>query len=103
MQLIIFQIKAIDDVILQHIILSQFYTTVKICHAFSICADVKKIQNLSDKSILFMVCTNHILAFSLYTVCLLIFQNCLYINHCNVIFCTSLHQNVHKYSNFFKY
>ena len=66
MQLIIFQIKASDDVILKHITLSQFYTTVKICYAFSVCSDVKKFQNLSDKNILFVVCSNHILAFSLY-------------------------------------
>ena len=32
------QIKASDDVILQHITLSQFYTTVKICDAFSVCS-----------------------------------------------------------------
>ena len=49
MQLIIFQIKASDDVILQYITLSQFYTTVKICYAFSVCSNVKKFQNLSDK------------------------------------------------------
>ena len=51
-QLIIFQIKASDDVILQHITLSQFYTTVKICYAFSVRSNVKKFQNLSDKNIL---------------------------------------------------
>ena len=89
MQLIILQIKASDDVILQHITLSQFYTTVKICYAFSVCNDVKEFQNLSDKNILFMVCSNHLLAFSLYTGGLLIFQNFRYIYHCNVIFCTS--------------
>ena len=89
MQLIIFQIKASDDVILQHITPNQFYTTVKICFAFSVCSNVKKFQNLSDKSILLTVCSNHILAFSLYTGGLLIFQNFHYINHCNVIFCTS--------------
>ena len=66
MQLIIFQINASDDVILQHITLSQFYTTVKICYASSACSNVKKFQNLSDKNILFTVCSNHILAFSLY-------------------------------------
>ena len=44
---------------------------------------------ISDKNILFTVCSNHILAFSLYTGGLLIFQNFYYINHCNVIFCTS--------------
>ena len=89
MQLIIFQIKASVDVILQHIKLSQFYTTVKICYAFSACSNVKKFQNLSDKNILFMVCSNRLLAFSLYTGGLLIFENFRYINHCNVIFCTS--------------
>ena len=52
MQLIIFQIKASDDVILQHITLSQFYATVKICYAFTVCSYVKKFQNLSDKNIL---------------------------------------------------
>ena len=52
MQLIIFQIKASDDVILQLITLSQFYTTVKICYAFSVCSNVMKFQNLSDKNIL---------------------------------------------------
>ena len=88
-QLIIFQIKASDDVILQYITLSQFYTTVKICYAFSVCSNVKEFQNLSDKNILLAVCNNHILAFSLYTGGLLIFQNFHYINHCNVIFCTS--------------
>ena len=55
-QLIIFQIKASDDVILQYIILSQFYTTVKICYAFSVCSNVKEFQNLSDKNILLTVC-----------------------------------------------
>ena len=35
------QIKASDDVILQHITLSQFYTTVEICYAFSVCSYVK--------------------------------------------------------------
>ena len=90
MQLIYLQIKASDDVILQHITLSQFYTTVKICYAFSVCSYVKKFQNLkSDQNILLTVCSNHILAFSLYTGGLLIFQNFHYINHCNVIFCTS--------------
>ena len=90
MQLIIFQIKASDDVILQYITLSQFYTTVEICYAFSgVCSYVKKFQNLSDKNILLTVCSNHILAFSLYTGVLLIFQNFHYINRCNVIFCTS--------------
>ena len=89
MQLIIFQIKASDDVILQYITLSQFYNTVKICYAFSVCSNVKKVQNLSDKNILMIVCSNHILAFSLYTGGLLIFQNFHYINQCNVIFCTS--------------
>ena len=89
MQLIIFQIKAIDDVLLQHITLSQFYTTVKICYAFSVCSNVKKFQNFSDKNILLTVCSKHILAFSLFTGGLLIFQNLHYINHCNVIFCTS--------------
>ena len=89
MQLIIFQIKASDDVILQHITLNQFYTTVKICFAFSVCSNVKKFQNLSYKNILLTVCSNHILAFSLYMGGLLIFQNFHYINHCNVIFCTS--------------
>ena len=89
MQLIIFQIKASDEVILQYITLSQFYITVKICYAFSVCSNVKKFQNVSDKSILLAVCSNHILAFSLYTGGLLIFQNVHYINHCNVIFCTS--------------
>ena len=83
------QIKASDDVILQHITLSQFYTTVKICYAFSVCSYVKKFQNLSDKNILLKECSNHILAFSLYTGGLLIFQNFHYINHRNVIFCTS--------------
>ena len=39
------QIKASDDVILQHITLSQFYTTVKICYAFSVCSYMKKFQN----------------------------------------------------------
>ena len=39
------QIKASDDVILQHIALSQFYTTVKIYYAFSVCSYVKKFQN----------------------------------------------------------
>ena len=53
------------------------------------CSNVKKFQNLSDKNILLTVCSNHILAFSLYTGGLLIFQNFYYINHCNVIFCTS--------------
>ena len=48
-----YQIKASDDVILQHITLSQFYTTVKICYAFSVCSYVKKFQNFkSDKNIL---------------------------------------------------
>ena len=89
MQLIIFQIKASDDVILQYITLSQFYTTVKICFAFSVCSNVKKFQNLSDKNILLTVCSNHILAFSLNMGVLLIFQNFHDINHCNVIFCTS--------------
>ena len=89
MQLIIFQIKASDDVILQYITLSQFYTTVNICYAFSVCSNVNKFQNLSDKNILLTVCSNHILAFSLYTGGLLILQNFHYINHCNVIFCTS--------------
>ena len=88
-QLIIFQIKASDDVILQHITLCQFYTTVKICYAFSVRSNVKKFQNLSDKNILLIVCSNHILAFSLYTGGLLIFQNFHYINLCNVIVCTS--------------
>ena len=89
MQLIIFQIKASNDVILQHITLNQFYTTVEICFAFSVCSNVKKFQNLSDKNILLTVSSNHILAFSLYTGGLLIFKNFHYINHCNVIFCTS--------------
>ena len=40
------QIKASDDVILQHITLSQFYATVKICYAFSVCSYVKKFQFL---------------------------------------------------------
>ena len=84
MQLIIFQIKASDDVILQHITLSQYYTTVKICYAFSVCSNVKKFQNLSDKNILLTVGSNHILAFSLYTGGLLIFQNFHYINHCSM-------------------
>ena len=88
-QLIIFQIKASDDVILQHITLSQFYTTVKICYAFSVHSKVKKFQNLSDNNILLTVCSNNILAYSLYTGGLLIFQNFHYINKCNVIFCTS--------------
>ena len=82
------QIKASDDVILQHtcITLSQFYTTVKICYAFSVCSYVKKFQNFkSDKNILLTVCSNHILAFSLYMGGLLFFQNFHYINHCNVI------------------
>ena len=84
------QIKASDDVILQHITLSQFYTTVKICYAFSVWSYVKKFQNFkNDKNILLTVYSNHILAFSLYTGGLLIFQNFHYINHCNVIFCTS--------------
>ena len=84
------QIKASDDVILQHITLSQFYTTVQICYAFSVCSYVKKFQNFKrDKNILLTVCSNHILAFSLYPDGLLIFQNFHYINHCNVIFCTS--------------
>ena len=84
------QIKASDDVILQHITFSQFYTTVKICYAFSVCSYVKKFQNFkSDKNILLTVCSNHILAFSLYTGGLLIFQNFHYINHCNVTFCNS--------------
>ena len=62
------KIKPCDDVILQHITLSQFYTTVKICYAFSVCSYVKKFQNFkSDKNILLTVCSNHILAFSLYT------------------------------------
>ena len=87
MQLIIFQIKASDDVILHYITLSQFYTTVKICYTFSVCSNVKKFQNLSDKTILFTVCSNYILAFSMYTGGLLIFQNFHY--NCNVIFCTS--------------
>ena len=65
-------IKASDDVILQHITLSQFYTAVKICYAFSVCSNVMKFQNLSDKNILLSVCSNHILAFSLYTGALLI-------------------------------
>ena len=44
------QIKVSDDVILQHITLSQFYTTVKLCYAFSVCSYVKKCQNFkSDK------------------------------------------------------
>ena len=44
------QMKASDNVILQHITLSQFYTTVKICYAFSVCSYVKKLQNFkSDK------------------------------------------------------
>ena len=30
------QIKASDDVILQHMTLCQFYTTVKICYTFSV-------------------------------------------------------------------
>ena len=88
-QLIIFQIKASDDIILQHITLSQFYTTVKICYAFSVHSNVKKFQNLRDKNILLTQCSNHILAFSLYTGGLLIFQNFHYINQCNVIFNTS--------------
>ena len=89
MQLIIFQIKASDDVLLQHITLSQIYTTVKICYAFSVCSNVKKFQNLSDKNILLtFICSNHILAFLLYTGGLLMFQNFHYINHCSVIFCT---------------
>ena len=68
------QIKPCDDVILQHISLSQFYTTVKICYAFSVCSYVKKFQNFkSDKNIFLPVCSNHILAFSLYTGGLLIF------------------------------
>ena len=84
------QIKASDDVILQHITLSQFYTTIKICYAFSVCSYVKKFRNLkSDKNILLTVCSNHILAFSLHTDDLLIFQNFRYTNHCNVIVCTS--------------
>ena len=84
------QIKASDYVILQDIILSQFYITVKICYAFSVCSYAKKFQNFkSDKNILLTVCRNHILAFSLYTGGLLIFQKFHYINHCNVIFCTS--------------
>ena len=84
------QIKPCDDVILQHITLSQFYTTVKICYAFSVCSYVKKFQNFkSDKNKLLTLCSNHIVAFSLYTGGLLIFQNFHYINHCNVIFCTS--------------
>ena len=84
------QIKASDDVILQQITNSQFYTTVKICYAFSVCSYVKKFQNFkSDKNILLTVCSNHILAFSLYTGGLLIFQNVHYIKHCNVICCTS--------------
>ena len=65
------------------------YNTVKICYAFSVCSNVKKFQNLSDKNILLTVCSNHILAFSLYSGGLLIFQNFHYINHCNMIFCTS--------------
>ena len=89
MQLIIFQIRASDDVVLQHITLSQFYTMVEICYAFSVCSNVKKFQNLSDKNTLLTACSNYILAFSLYTGGLLIFQNFHYINHCNVIFCTS--------------
>ena len=88
-QLISFQIKASDDVILQHITLSQFYTTVKICYAFSVRSNVKKFQNLSEKKHILTVCSNHILAFSLYTGGLLIFQNFHNINQCNVIFCTS--------------
>ena len=40
------QIQASDDVILQHITLSQFYTTVKICYAFSVCSYMKKFQDL---------------------------------------------------------
>ena len=84
------QIKARDDVILQHITLSQFYTTVKICYAFSVCSYVKKFQNFkSDKSILLTVCSNHILVFSLYMGGMLIFQNFHYIVHCNVLYCTS--------------
>ena len=84
------QIKPCYDVILQQITFSQFYTTVKICYAFSVCSYVKKFQNFkSDKNILLTVCNYHILAFSLYTGGLLIFQNFHYINHCNVIFCTS--------------
>ena len=89
MQLIFFQIKASDHVILQHITLSQFYTTVKICCAFSVGSNVKKFQNLSDRNILLTACSNYILAFSLYTGGLLIFQNLHYINHCNMIFYTS--------------
>ena len=89
MQLIIFQIKTSDGVILQYITLTQFYTTVKICYAFSVCSNVKKFQNLSDNNILLTVCSNHILAFSLYTGGLLISQTFHYINHCNMIFCTS--------------
>ena len=68
------QIKASDVVILQHITHSQFYTTVKICYAFSVCSYVKKFQNFkSDKNILLTVCSNHILAFSQYTGGLLMF------------------------------
>ena len=40
------QIKASDDVILQHITLSQFYTTVKIWYAFSVCSYVKNFRIL---------------------------------------------------------
>ena len=84
------QIKPFDDVILQHITLSQFYSTVKIYYAISVCSYVKKFQNFkSDKNILLTVCSNHLLGFSLYTGGLLIFQNFHHINHCNVIFCTS--------------
>ena len=61
----------------------------KICYVFSVCSNVKNCKNLSDKNILLTVCSNHILAFSLYTGGLLIFQNFHYINHSNVIFCTS--------------
>ena len=42
------QIKANNDVILQHITLSQFYPTVRICYAFSVCSYMKKFQNFKS-------------------------------------------------------
>ena len=73
------QIKASDDVILQHITLSQFYTTVKICYAFNLCSYVKKFQNFkSDKNILLTVCSNHLPAFLLYMAACLFLEFPLY-------------------------
>ena len=71
------------------------FTTVYYCvsslHLFCLSTAVKNFR-FSDKTyILFMVCRNRILEFSLYTGGSLFFKDFRCINHCNkyVVFCTS--------------